>query len=149
MEACHIMINQPSSYGVVGGVFNFIRPAAFSVGCGSHGGNSLSEPVQCKHLLNYKQVCTRRENAMTFAMPKLFVGKGSIEDAIEAMKGRKRCLVIAEKGIKLEYLVTLLRKFAIQLHEVEKDVVPTSELINEVAGIATGIQADVIFAIGG
>ena len=74
MQACHIMINQPSSVGVVGGVFNFMRPVAFSVGCGSYGGNSTSDSIQCKHLLNYKQICIRRETAMTFRMPKILIG---------------------------------------------------------------------------
>lgn len=54
IEAYHIQINQPATYGTIGNIFNFKRPCSLSIGCGSYGGNSISESVQCKHLLNYK-----------------------------------------------------------------------------------------------
>ena len=77
MKTCRILINTPSSHGGIGDLYNFKLAPSLTLGCGSWGGNSVSENVGVKHLLNVKTVAERRENMLWFRAPeKVYFKKG-------------------------------------------------------------------------
>ena len=80
MKACRILVNTPSSHGGVGDVYNFLLPPSYTLGCGTWGGNSTSENVGVKHLLNIKTVAKRRENMLWFRVPQRVYIKGDVQN---------------------------------------------------------------------
>lgn len=74
-----MLVNQPSAHGGIGDIYNFMLSPTLTIGCGSHGGNTVSENVACKHLLNYKEVTVKRENTSWFkAPPKVYFKRGCL-----------------------------------------------------------------------
>ncbi len=87
MKTCRILINTPSSHGGIGDLYNFKLTPSLTLGCGSWGGNSVSENVGVKHLLNIKTVAERRENMLWFRAPeKVYFKKGCLPVALKELK---------------------------------------------------------------
>ena len=100
MEACRIVINTPSSFGGIGDLYNFKMAPSLTLGCGTWGGNSVSENVGVKHLLNVKTVAERRENMLWFRAPqKVYFKKGCMPVALDELgtvMGKKKCFIVTD-----------------------------------------------------
>jgi len=100
MKTCRIVVNTPSSHGGIGDLYNFSLAPSLTLGCGSWGGNSVSENVGVKHLLNIKTVAKRRENMLWFRTPgKVYIKKGCLPVALDEVKnvlGRKRAFIVTD-----------------------------------------------------
>ncbi|MEE1031805.1 MAG: bifunctional acetaldehyde-CoA/alcohol dehydrogenase [Ruminococcus sp.] len=100
MKTCRILINTPSSHGGIGDLYNFKLAPSLTLGCGSYGGNSVSENVGVKHLLNIKTVAERRENMLWFRTPqKVYFKKGCLPVALDELKtvyNKKRAFIVTD-----------------------------------------------------
>ena len=100
MKACRILVNTPSSHGGIGDLYNFKLAPSLTLGCGSYGGNSVSENVGVKHLLNTKTVAERRENMLWFRVPeKVYFKKGCLPVALDELKnvyGKKKAFLVTD-----------------------------------------------------
>ncbi len=100
MKTCRILINTPSSHGGIGDLYNFKLAPSLTLGCGSWGGNSVSENVGVKHLLNIKTVAERRENMLWFRTPeKIYQKKGCLPVALDELKtvmGKKKAFIVTD-----------------------------------------------------
>ncbi|MGM9589070.1 MAG: bifunctional acetaldehyde-CoA/alcohol dehydrogenase [Faecousia sp.] len=158
MKTCRILVNTPSSHGGIGDLYNFKLAPSLTLGCGSWGGNSVSENVGVKHLLNIKTVAERRENMLWFRAPeKVYIKKGCLNVALTELKnvlGKKKAFIVTDsflynngytKGVEAK-----LNEMGIQ-HTCFYDVAPDPSLACAKAGAAqmTAFQPDVIIAIGG
>ena len=93
-----ILVNSPSSHGGLGDLYNFRLEPSLTLGCGSWGGNSVSENVGVKHLLNYKTVAERRENMLWFRVPpKIYFKRGAVDIALRELKDKKRAFIVTDK----------------------------------------------------
>jgi acetaldehyde dehydrogenase/alcohol dehydrogenase len=100
MRTGRVLVNMPSSQGAIGDIYNFRLEPSLTLGCGTWGGNSVSENVGVKHLLNIKTVAERRENMLWFKVPpKVYFKPGCLELALHELKGRKRALIVTDKPI--------------------------------------------------
>ena len=101
MKTCRILVNTPSSLGGIGDLYNFKFAPSLTLGCGSWGGNSVSENVGVKHLLNIKTVAERRENMLWFRTPeKVYFKKGCLPVALDELKtvmGKKRAFLVTDE----------------------------------------------------
>ena len=100
MKTCRILVNTPSSQGGIGDLYNFKLAPSLTLGCGSWGGNSVSENVGVKHLINIKTVAERRENMLWFRAPeKIYIKKGCLPVALDELKtvmGKKRAFIVTD-----------------------------------------------------
>ena len=100
MKTCRIVVNSPSSHGGLGDLYNFNMTPSLTLGCGSWGGNSVSENVGVKHLLNIKTVAERRENMLWFRAPqKVYLKKGCLPVALDELKtvmGKKKAFIVTD-----------------------------------------------------
>ncbi len=100
MKTCRILVNTPSSQGGIGDLYNFKLAPSLTLGCGSWGGNSVSENVGVKHLINIKTVAERRENMLWFRAPeKVYIKKGCLPVALDELKtvmGKKRAFIVTD-----------------------------------------------------
>ncbi len=158
MKTCRILVNTPSSHGGIGDLYNFDLTPSLTLGCGSWGGNSVSENVGCKHLLNIKTVAERRENMLWFQAPeKVYIKKGCIPVALRELKedlGKKKAFVVTDSFLYnngyTKRVTDELDKMGIT-HTTFFDVQPDPTLASAKEG-AKAMQAfgpDVIIAIGG
>ena len=93
MKTCRILVNTPSSQGGIGDIYNFMLAPSLTLGCGSWGGNSVSENVGVKHLINIKTVAERRENMLWFRAPeKIYIKRGCLPVALEKRNGQKESI---------------------------------------------------------
>lgn len=158
MKACRIIINTPSSHGGIGDLYNFKLAPSLTLGCGSWGGNSVSENVGVKHLLNIKTVAERRENMLWFRAPeKVYFKKGCMPVALSELKdvlGKKRAFIVTDTFLyrngytkpitdKLDEMGIVYQCFS----EVQPD--PTLANAQTGAKAMTAFQPDVIIALGG
>lgn len=101
MKTCRILVNTPSSHGGIGDLYNFQLRPSLTLGCGSWGGNSVSENVGVKHLINIKTVAERRENMLWFRAPeKVYMKKGCLPVALQELKdvmGKKRVFIVTDQ----------------------------------------------------
>ena len=101
MKTCRILVNTPSSHGGIGDLYNFKLAPSLTLGCGSWGGNSVSENVGVKHLINIKTVAERRENMLWFRAPeKVYIKKGCLPVALDELKnvmGKKRAFIVTDQ----------------------------------------------------
>ncbi len=101
MKTCRILVNTPSSHGGIGDIYNFKLTPSLTLGCGSWGGNSISENVGVKHLLNIKTVAERRENMLWFRAPeKIYIKKGCTPVALDELgkvMDKKRIFIVTDK----------------------------------------------------
>ena len=147
-----ILINCPSSQGAIGDLYNFRLEPSLTLGCGSWGGNSVSENVGVKHLMNVKTVAMREENMLWFKVPeKIYFKPGSLE---LALKGRKKAFLVTDKPLfDLGYtkkITDVLEGLGIQ-YQIFSDVKPDPDLstINVAINMVNTFQPDVIIALGG
>ena len=100
MKTCRILVNTPSSHGGIGDLYNFKLAPSLTLGCGSYGGNSVSENVGVKHLLNTKTVAERRENMLWFRSPeKVYFKKGCLPVALDELKNvynKKKAFIVTD-----------------------------------------------------
>ena len=104
MKTCRILVNTPSSHGGIGDLYNFKLNPSLTLGCGTWGGNSVSENVGPKHLLNIKTVAERRENMLWFRTPeKVYFKKGCMPVALDelgtVMGKKKACLLYTSRCV--------------------------------------------------
>ncbi len=101
MKTCRILVNTPSSQGGIGDIYNFALNPSLTLGCGSWGGNSVSENVTIKNLINVKSVAERRENMLWFRTPsKVYIKKGCLPVALDELKnvmGKKRAFIVTDQ----------------------------------------------------
>ncbi len=158
MKTCRILVNTPSSHGGIGDLYNFKLAPSLTLGCGSWGGNSVSENVGVKHLLNIKTVAERRENMLWFRTPdKVYFKKGSLPVALSELKttlGKKRAFLVTdtflyENGYS-KPVTDKLDEMGIA-HETFFNVLPDPTLASarEGAKQMTSFKPDVIIALGG
>lgn len=158
MKTCRIVINTPSSQGGIGDLYNFKLLPSLTLGCGSWGGNSVSENVGVKHLLNIKTVAERRENMQWFRVPeKVYFKKGCMPVALEELKnvlGKKRAFIVTDSFLYLngytKPITDKLDEMGI-VHHTFYNVQPDPTLANAKEGAAamTSFQPDCIIALGG
>ena len=100
MKTCRILVNTPSSHGGIGDLYNFKLAPSLTLGCGSWGGNSVSENVGVKHLINIKTVAERRENMLWFRTPqKIYIKKGCLPVALDELgtvMGKKKAFIVTD-----------------------------------------------------
>ncbi len=158
MKACRIVVNTPSAHGGIGDLYNFNLAPSLTLGCGSWGGNSVSENVGVKHLLNYKIVAERRENMLWFRVPeKVYFKKGCLPVALRELKdvlGKKRAFIVTDsflyKNSYTKVLTNRLGEMGIT-YTVFSEVQPDPTLANAQAGAKAmeNFEPDVIIAMGG
>ena len=158
MKACRILVNTPSSQGGIGDLYNFRLAPSLTLGCGSWGGNSVSENVGVKHLLNIKTVAERRENMLWFRAPeKVYIKKGCLGVALSELKavmGKKKAFIVTDSFLYnngyTRAVEAKLDEMGIR-HTCFYDVAPDPSLACAKAGAAqmAVFQPDVIIALGG
>lgn len=158
MKTCRILVNTPSSQGGIGDLYNFKLRPSLTLGCGSWGGNSVSENVGVKHLLNIKTVAERRENMLWFRAPeKVYIKKGCLPVALDELKtvmGKKRAFIVTDSFLyKNGYTKPITDKLDEMgiVHETFFDVEPdpTLSCAKKGAALMTSFQPDCIIALGG
>lgn len=158
MKTCRILINTPSSHGGIGDLYNFKLAPSLTLGCGSWGGNSVSDNVGVKHLLNIKTVAERRENMLWMRTPeKVYFKKGCTPVALDELgtvMGKKRCFVVTDSFLyKNGYTKNIERKLDEMgiVHTCFSDVEPDPSLASARAGAAAmgAFEPDCIIALGG
>ena len=158
MKTCRILVNTPSSQGGIGDLYNFKLAPSLTLGCGSWGGNSVSDNVGIKHLLNYKKVAERRENMLWFKAPqKVYFKKGCMPVALDELKAyydKKRCFVVTDRFLfengYTKPIEDKLSEMGIQ-YTVFSDVQPDPTLANAKAGVEAmqSFKPDCMIAFGG
>ena len=158
MKTCRVLVNTPSSQGGIGDLYNFKLKPSLTLGCGSWGGNSVSENVGVKHLINIKTVAERRENMLWFRAPqKVYIKKGCLPVALDELKtvmGKKRCFIVTDsflyKNGYTKPITDKLDEMGIQ-HETFFDVAPDPTLAcaKEGAKQMTAFAPDCVIALGG
>ena len=158
MKTCRILVNTPSSHGGIGDLYNFALAPSLTLGCGSWGGNSVSENVGIKHLLNIKIVAERRENMLWFRVPeKVYLKKGCLPVALDELKNvmhKKRAFIVTDEYL---YKSGSTRAVTDKLDEMDivhttfYDVTPDPVLscARDGARAMSAFEPDVIIAIGG
>lgn len=158
MKTCRILINTPAAQGGIGDIYNFLLTPSLTLGCGSWGGNSVSENVGIKQLLNIKTVAMRRENMLWFRVPeKVFFKRGCLSTALEEFKevySYKRAFVVTDAFLyqsgftnKITDKLTDLGITSTVYSKVAPD--PTLACAREGAKLMEDFQPDVIIAVGG
>lgn len=150
-----ILINCPATQGAIGDLYNFRLEPSLTLGCGSWGGNAVSENVGVKHLLNYKTVAERRENMLWFKVPsKIYFKRGATDLALRELQGKKRAFIVTDRYLfnsGTVYNVTnVLEEVGIDYQiffDVKPD--PTLSTIADALAIVKTYEPDVIIALGG
>lgn len=158
MKTGRILINTPSSHGGIGGLYNFGTTPSLTLGCGSWGGNSVSENVGVKHLLNIKTAAARRENMLWFRAPeKVYIKKGCLPVALDELgkvMGKKRAFIVTDNFLYgagfTKPITDKLDELGIT-HTTFFDVEPDPTLDSAKAGAEQmrAFKPDVIIALGG
>ncbi len=158
MKTCRVLVNTPSSHGGIGDLYNFKLAPSLTLGCGTWGGNSVSENVGVKHLLNIKTVAERRENMLWFRAPeKIYVKKGCLPvalDELRSVRGAKKAFIVTDTFL---YQHGYTKPIADKLdemgiaHTTFFDVQPDPTLKNAKEGARQmqAFQPDTIIALGG
>ena len=158
MEACRIVINTPSSFGGIGDLYNFKMAPSLTLGCGTWGGNSVSENCGVKHLLNVKTVAERRENMLWFRAPqKVYFKKGCMPVALDELgtvMGKKKCFIVTDTFLYKNGYVAPIEEKLDQLgiqHTCFYDVAPDPNLSSALKGAQAMrlFEPDCIIALGG
>ena len=158
MKTCRCLINTPSSQGGIGDLYNFKLKPSLTLGCGSWGGNSVSENVGVKHLINIKTVAERRENMLWFRAPsKVYLKKGCLPVALDELKtvmGKKKAFIVTDTFLfnngYTKPITDKLDEMGI-VHQTFFNVAPDPTLACAIEGAAQmkAFQPDCIIAIGG
>jgi len=156
MKTCRILINTPSAHGAIGDLYNFKLAPSLTLGCGSWGGNSVSENVGVRHLLNVKTVAERRENMLWFRTPeKVYHKKGSLGVALAELKGQKeKVFIVTDEFLYKKGYTKNVEKYLNEMginHYTFFDVQPDPTLGNALAGVEAmrRFAPDCVLAFGG
>ena len=155
MKACRILVNTPSSQGGIGDLYNFRLAPSLTLGCGSWGGNSVSENVGVKHLLNIKTVAIRRENMLWFRAPeKVYFKKGCLPVALAELKGHRKAFIVTDSFLYNNGYTRPVEEKLDEMgiaHTTFYNVAPDPSLAcaREGAAQMAAFQPDLILAIGG
>ena len=145
----------PASQGAIGDVYNFRIAPSLTLGCGSWGGNSVSENIGVKHLMNVKSVAARRENMLWFRVPpKIYFKLGALEPALEEYKDRKRACIITDKTMvtlgHADHVADVLTHLGMDVR-IFSDVNPDPDIATaeKALGLVNSFQPDIFVALGG
>lgn len=155
MKTGRTLINMPAAQGAIGDVFNFKLAPSLTLGCGSWGGNAVSENVGVKHLINIKTVAKRRENMLWFRIPeRVYFKFGSLPVALEELKGKKKAVIVTDQQLAslgyTDYITTVLENIGVDFRvfsDVQAD--PTLSVVEKGAELMRNYNPDVIIALGG
>jgi acetaldehyde dehydrogenase / alcohol dehydrogenase len=155
MKTGRVLLNMPASHGAIGDIYNFKLEPSLTLGCGSWGGNAVSENVGVKHLLNVKTVAERKENMLWYRVPpRVFFKRGCLPIALSDLAGKKRALIVTDKPLydlgyteNVEKVLADLNIDTEVFYEVEPD--PTVATVNKGKEIMSVFKPDVIIALGG
>ncbi|BCV36552.1 bifunctional acetaldehyde-CoA/alcohol dehydrogenase [Shewanella indica] len=155
MKTARILINTPASQGGIGDLYNFKLAPSLTLGCGSWGGNSISENVGPSHLINKKTVAKRAENMLWHKLPSsIYFRRGSLPIALEELADKRRALIVTDKFLfnngYCDETVKILKGLGLDtevFYEVEAD--PTLAVVRAGTKVAESFQPDVIIALGG
>ncbi|PZV01552.1 MAG: bifunctional acetaldehyde-CoA/alcohol dehydrogenase [Leptolyngbya sp.] len=155
LQTSRVLINTPSSQGAIGDLYNFKLDPSLTLGCGTWGGNSVSENVGPHHLLNIKTVTQRRENMLWFRVPpKIYFKAGCLPVALRELVGKQRAFLITDKPLfdlgMLRPITEVLDEIGVQwdvFHDVEPD--PTLTNVNQGLDRLRKFEPDVLIAVGG
>ncbi len=158
MKACRLVVNMPSSLGGIGDVYNFRLVPSLTLGCGTWGGNSVSENVGVKHLINVKTVAIRRENMLWFRAPeKVYIKKGCMPVALRELgevMDKKKAFIVTDSFLYANGYTKAIEKSLEEqgimfttFSNVAPD--PTLACAKEGAKLMAGFKPDVIIAVGG
>ncbi len=158
MKTCRILVNTPSSQGGIGDLYNFALAPSLTLGCGSWGGNSVSENVGVKHLINIKTIAERRENMLWFRAPeKVYLKKGCLPVALDELKnvmGKKKAFIVTDSFLynngHTKPITDKLDEMGIE-HTTFFEVAPDPTLACAKAGAEQmkAFKPDCIIALGG
>ena len=158
MKTCRVVINSPSAHGGIGDIYNFKLAPSMTLGCGTWGGNSVSENVGIKHLLNIKTVAERRNNMLWFRAPeKVYIKRGCLPVALEELKevlNKKRAFIVTDSFLfengYTKGITDKLNEMGIE-HTTFSNVAPDPNLscAKEGAKLMEEFKPDVIIALGG
>jgi acetaldehyde dehydrogenase/alcohol dehydrogenase len=155
MKTARILINTPSSHGGIGDLYNFSLAPSLTLGCGSWGGNSVSENVGPKHLLNKKIVAKRAENMLWHKLPSsIYFRRGCVPEALKEIAGKKRALIVTDDFLfrngYADDLIATLKKLGLEVESfssVKAD--PNLSTVRKCVEVMNAFQPDVIVALGG
>ncbi len=155
LKTARILINIPTTHGGIGDLYNFNVAPSLTLGCGSWGGNSISENVGPKHLINKKTVAKRAENMLWHKLPRsIYFRRGSMPIALGDLAGKKRAMIVTDRFLfnngHSDDVVALLKAQGMEVQtffEVEAD--PTLAIVQKGAEAMRSFQPDVIIAFGG
>lgn len=155
MKTARVLINTPSSHGGIGDLYNFSLSPSLTLGCGSWGGNSISENVGPKHLINKKIVAKRAENMLWHKLPaSIYFRRGCVPEALKELAGKKRALVVTDTFLfRNGYVDDLIEQLKVQGLEVETfyqvQADPNLTTVRKCVDAANAFQPDIIVALGG
>ncbi|WP_417883915.1 bifunctional acetaldehyde-CoA/alcohol dehydrogenase [Vibrio rumoiensis] len=155
LKTARILVNIPTTHGGIGDLYNFNVAPSLTLGCGSWGGNSISENVGPKHLINKKTVAKRAENMLWHKLPKsIYFRRGSLPVALTDLEGKKRAFLVTDRFLfnngYADEIVSLLKSQGMEVQtffDVEAD--PTLSVVEKGAAQMQSYQPDVIIALGG
>lgn len=158
MKTCRILVNTPASHGGLGDLYNFKLTPSLTLGCGSWGGNSVSENVGVKHLINIKTVAQRRENMLWLRTPeKVYFKRGCLPVALDELGNvmhKKKAFIVTDtflyKNGYTDVITKKLDEMGIRyscFFDVTPD--PTLQCAREGVKAMTAFEPDVIIALGG
>jgi len=158
-EACmptgRVLVNMPASQGAIGDVYNFRVPPSLTLGCGSWGGNSVSENIGVKHLMNVKTVAARRENMLWYRVPqRIYFKPDCLAEALKEFAGRKRALLVTDDPLVslglADRVVRILEETGCSVRvfsQVKPD--PGMDCVRSCLELAKAFQPDMFVALGG
>ncbi len=155
MKTGRILVNMPASQGAIGDLYNFRLEPSLTLGCGSWGGNSVSENVGVKHLMNVKTVAKRQENMLWFKVPpKIYLKPGSLDMALKELHDKRRAFIVTDAYLfqngYTERITEAMKDMNIEtevFYEVEPD--PTTKTVHKGLEMMNSFKPDVIIALGG
>lgn len=155
MTTGRVLINMPASQGAIGDVYNFRVAPSLTLGCGSWGGNSVSENIGVKHLMNIKTVACRRENMLWFRVPpKIYFKLGALSPALEEYKDRRRACIITDRTMEklghVRKVSEALESLGMEVR-VFSDVQPDPDIATarKALNMVNAFQPDMFIALGG
>lgn len=155
MTVGRVLVNMPASQGAIGDVYNFRVAPSLTLGCGSWGGNSVSENIGVKHLMNVKTVASRRENMLWFRTPsRIYFKLGSLQPALEEYHDRKRACIVTDKTMEqlghVRKVTDVLENMGIEVR-VFSDVLPDPDIATaqKALNMVNSFQPDMFIALGG
>lgn len=155
LKTARILVNIPTTHGGIGDLYNFNVAPSLTLGCGSWGGNSISENVGVKHLINKKTIAKRAENMLWHKLPKsIYFKRGSLPIALTDLEGKQRAMIVTDRFLfnngYSENIERILKEQGMDVqtfYEVEAD--PTLSIVRKGADAMQSFKPDVIIALGG